>query len=179
MNTPFTRSYWVDPGRLLAGFYPGDRDEKVADQKLQGLIDCGVTCVINLMEESERDHAGRPFLNYATRLQEFSTRAGRRLEWERRAIRDLHIPSPALMTQILDQIDAAQQNGGAVYVHCWGGRGRTGTVVGCHLRRRFAMCGQDALNTLAQLTSTKSGVFWPTPEMEVQRQFVREWSETR
>ena len=39
------------------------------------------------------------------------------------------------MTRILDDVDAALADGGAVYVHCWGGIGRTGTVVGCWLVR--------------------------------------------
>ena len=33
--------------------------------KLQGLLDCGIRCVINLMEPDERDHDGLPFLDYA------------------------------------------------------------------------------------------------------------------
>ncbi len=34
------------------------------------------------------------------------------------------------MTQILDDIDSAIADEGVAYVHCWGGIGRTGTVVG-------------------------------------------------
>jgi hypothetical protein len=26
MHLPFERSYWIEPGRLLAGFFPGDPD---------------------------------------------------------------------------------------------------------------------------------------------------------
>jgi len=36
------------------------------------------------------------------------------------------------MHEILDTIDAALSAKRIVYVHCWGGVGRTGTVIGCH-----------------------------------------------
>ena len=45
MHLPFPRSYWVEPGRLLAGFYPGDSDPVEAEYKLQALLDCGVSRV--------------------------------------------------------------------------------------------------------------------------------------
>ena len=37
------------------------------------------------------------------------------------------------MRIILGALDTALKAGEIVYVHCWGGVGRTGTVVGCHL----------------------------------------------
>jgi protein-tyrosine phosphatase len=44
-------------------------------------------------------------------------------------VRDVDIPSPDTMRSILDAIDSAIDRCQPVYVHCWGGRGRTGTVV--------------------------------------------------
>ena len=37
--TPFPRSYWVMPGRLLVGYYPGAPDPVEAAGKLQALFD--------------------------------------------------------------------------------------------------------------------------------------------
>ena len=37
------------------------------------------------------------------------------------------------MAGILDAIDTAMRDGKTVYLHCWGGVGRTGNVVGCSL----------------------------------------------
>jgi hypothetical protein len=42
VNVPFERSYWVEPGKILAGAYPGDRRLDVARVKLQGLLDVGI-----------------------------------------------------------------------------------------------------------------------------------------
>ncbi len=41
---PFPRSYWVIPRKFLAGYYPGDRREKMMEQKMRGLLDCGIRC---------------------------------------------------------------------------------------------------------------------------------------
>ena len=68
MTKPFDRSYWVIPGKLLAGTYPGDKDPAEARRKLQGLLDCGVRHVINLMEKDEVDHSGRLFVPYGELL---------------------------------------------------------------------------------------------------------------
>ena len=44
------------------------------------------------------------------------------------------LPTAGQVMQILDDIDATRAHCGAVYVHCWGGVGRTGTlVIGCWL----------------------------------------------
>jgi len=44
----FNRMYWADPGRLLAGDYPGDIDSEMAMQKLAYLVESGIGQVINL-----------------------------------------------------------------------------------------------------------------------------------
>jgi hypothetical protein len=40
--TPFPKSYWVIPGRLLAGAYPGAKDPAEAAGKLKALFDAGI-----------------------------------------------------------------------------------------------------------------------------------------
>lgn len=175
LPVPFTRSYWVRPGRLLAGFFPGDKDSATADQKLQGLIRCGVSAIINLMEATETDHSGKPFVDYDLRLQEWAREAGRSVSCQRFPIRDLSIPSVAGMHDILDAIDQALARDQVVYVHCWGGRGRTGTVVACHLLRHRLVPEGGALDAVKALTAHKRDFFWPTPEMPSQLEFVSRW----
>jgi len=57
----------------------------------------------------------------------------------------------AEMIRILDQIDRGMEQNPAVYLHCWGGRGRTGTVVGCYLARHGMAVGEAALDLLGEL----------------------------
>ncbi|MGH7637433.1 MAG: protein-tyrosine phosphatase family protein, partial [Gemmatimonadaceae bacterium] len=100
--------------------------------------------------------------------------------YSRRSIPDRSCPSKELMREILDEIDGALGQGHRVYVHCWGGVGRTGTVVGCHLVRGGAK-GKEALDRLAGLYGTVSRLkrhFNPrSPETEEQRAFIASWSE--
>jgi protein-tyrosine phosphatase len=63
---------------------------------------------------------------------------------------DLGTTTVPHMTRILDDVDAALADDRSVYVHCWGGIGRTGTVVGCWLVRHGLDDG-DPVRTIARL----------------------------
>jgi hypothetical protein len=69
-----------------------------------------------------------------------------------------------------------------VYLHCWGGTGRTGTAVGCHLVRT-GKSGSEALATIAELWQTVSEMkrrdFPESPQTRAQRAFVEGWVEER
>ena len=126
---PFSRSYWVIPGKFLAGYYPGERWKKVIEQKMRGLLDCSIRFVINLMEPDEKDHEGLLFRDYSPVLKHLAD-GGSPVECCRMPIRDLDVPLPDFMVHILNQIDGALEEDEPVYIHCWGGRGRIGAVVG-------------------------------------------------
>jgi ADP-ribosylglycohydrolase len=88
-------------------------------------------------------------------------------------IRDMSVPSsPGLMSSILDTIDSELQAGHGVYVHCWGGIGRTGTVIGCWLKRH----GRDDLPELWK-TCPKSREYPDSPQTDEQRRFIAAWNE--
>lgn len=174
MNTPFPRSYWVIPGKFLAGYYPGDRQKDMMKQKMSDLLACGIRCTINLMEPDELDHDGRPFTDYMPVLQRI-TNGSPPVTCHRMPIRDLGIPSRELMVQILDRIDDSFALDRPVYVHCWGGRGRTGTVVGCWLARQGIAAGESVLIKIKELRRTDAKAHWPSPEMPEQIQMVLSW----
>ena len=57
---PIANSYWVVPGRLLAGEYPGATLRRPTLENLHGLLDAGVTYFIDLTERGrERTILGR------------------------------------------------------------------------------------------------------------------------
>ena len=94
------------------------------------------------------------------------------LEHRRFPIRDMSTPSPELMGEILDALDEALDDGRIVYLHCLGGIGRTGTVVGCHLVRT-GRSGEDALADIVAWRGDR----W-SPQTEAQKDFVRAWRES-
>jgi protein-tyrosine phosphatase len=172
MRGPIPNSYRLRDGQLIAGEYPGDRDETSARDKLEALLDAGVTTFIDLTESHE-------LAPYDALASDMARARGREVTYHRLSIRDISVPeSPAVMNAILDQIDQAIDAGGVVYVHCWGGVGRTGTVVGCHLVR-CGMTGDEALAKVAELF--KHMEKYPrrrhSPETEEQAAYVRSWSE--
>ncbi len=116
---------------------------------------------------------------YAAIAQEEARRLGVNIAHERHPIADLSVPrSPDEMTAILDAIDAALDGGKTVYVHCWGGVGRTGTVVGCWLVRH-GRTGDEALGQIAEWWQGVEKVHRKpeSPETPQQFRYVREWTE--
>ena len=119
MQTPFPHSYWVVPGKLLAGHYPGSKDLTEMRQKFAGLIEARIRRVINLQEENERDCGGDLFVPYAAELQEIANAQNVEATMRRMPIRDMGVPSHVQMRAILDEIDQAIAQNQSVYVHCW------------------------------------------------------------
>ena len=171
---PLDDCYWVVPGKLLAGEYPGSSLPWQSRIRLLRLLDAGITYFLDLT--SKRD----PLKPYAKQLRELATAKGITVTYSRKSIPDRGCPSPELMREILDEIDGAMAEGHRVYLHCWGGVGRTGTVVGCNLARGGA-AGEEALAQLAQLYGSmsrlKRAMNPRSPETEAQREFVATWKE--
>ena len=168
---PIADSYWVTPGLLLAGEYPGARDEAEARRKLGVLLDAGVRHFVDLTEAGEYNL--RP---YSPLVQQLAAEHGAEVTHSRLSIPDMGTPDRSRMLVILDAIDTALDAGRPVYVHCFGGIGRTGTVVGCYLVRR----GADAEAALAEIEQRRRGTpdgYRQSPETVEQRRFVRSWRE--
>ena len=172
---PIPNSYWVREGRFAAGEYPGAKDPEEAAVRVKVLVGARIDCFIDLTDW--RDHM-EPYEHIAQKLAWDRGRSPRR---ESHPIKDRSLPrSKVDMSQILDAIDRALDQGRTVYVHCWGGTGRTGTVVGCWLVRH-GLTGQGALDQIAQWWQgvEKIARVPRSPHTHEQREYVRNWTEPR
>lgn len=177
LTLPYPRSYWVVPGKFLAGYYPGSRDSATALRKLTGLLEQGVHHIVNLMEKDELNFKGERFVPYEAQLQNLAQGMDIPIKLVHMPIRDTDIPPVEGMVAILNEIDRAIERNPIVYLHCWGGRGRTGTVVGCYLARHGMAIKGAALDLLQNLRRDDPISHLPSPETEIQEDFVRSWPE--
>jgi len=161
--TPLRNSYWVIPGKVLAGEHPGGASREATREKLQRLINAGVECFIDLTEPNE--------LKAYDRELPFS------IEYLRKPIKDHSTPAQRVhMAEILDCMHDALQSGRCVYVHCRAGIGRTGTVIGCFLVER-GLPGESALDELNRLWQQceRSHSWASIPETHEQTEYVAGW----
>ena len=148
LSVPFNCSYWVVPGKFLAGCYPGSENKDEAHLKLKSLLDNGIRHVIDLMEPGELNWNEKGFRPYAPQMQRLAEAASIEITFDRMAIKDRWVPSKIHMCRILDRIDQCIQDHRPVYTHCWGGIGRTGTVVGVIWRDMGMLQAKKSSNSL-------------------------------
>ena len=173
IQKPFPQSYWVIEGLLCAGHYPGSTDPAERDEKLARLLHCGIRRVINLIPSHETGSGGLQFDPYEPVLYWLAQNEGVTMECVRLGYADGSTPERAHMRTILDMIDASLAAGEPLYVHCWGGHGRTGTTVACYLIRH-GLSAQEAITQIALWRQPLPKNHFPFLEGR-QEQFVRSW----
>lgn len=170
LSRPIPESYWIEPGRLLAGEYPGHFDSETARKRIDALLEARFDTFIDLTRPNETVSYIRTLFDeakaYEIEVQHYNFPIG-----------DFGLPTPERMKKILDTLDEALNSGRKVYLHCQGGIGRTGTTVGCYLVRH-GMSGQEALDQLAAWWRTvpKSQIHQRSPETREQVDFILNWA---
>ena len=152
---------------MLAGEYPRARFDRDSAAKIAKFSDAGVNSFIDLTHDYE--------LSAYDEWLDPETQSHRRFP-----IRDADIPrSKEFTEEILGAIDADLEAGKTVYVHCFGGIGRTGTIMGCWLARHLEVAAPgSALERLRKLWSQCSkSVYTHSPETRAQAEYVRDWEE--
>ena len=173
---PTIRNYWVIEGKFLAGAYPGSPNETNHRQRIEELWGAGMRTFVNLIEEDETNSSGQRFSRYDDILRELARQAGEQVAHLRFPVRDLSVPSLDGMRSILDAVDLGLAADRPVYLHCFGGVGRTGTAVCCWLLRHGLAEPQDVIKVLYDLRQadhqTKGR---KAPETSEQITFVKSW----
>ena len=175
LKVPFNRSYWVVPGKLLAGCYPGSEDQREEERKPKGLIQAGIRHVISLMEPQEYNRPDDPFPPYVDHMESIAQKLKVSVTFDQISIKDFSVPTERQMVRILNQIDMCIKYDKPVYVHCWGGKGRTGTVVGCYLAQHGYAAGKDLIKKIKELRKNTEDFSDQSPETREQIKMVINW----
>jgi protein-tyrosine phosphatase len=160
-------AWWVQPRRLLAGEYPASRSPETTAAKIRLLVEAGVESIVDLTTPQDHLDSYQHALNLAA-------------EKARRSIRHFAHPIPDMgvidqdgYDQILARIQGEIESGRTVYVHCWGGKGRTCTVVGC-LLIDGGLDYDGAIKRIAELRAGTRKASEPCPESSTQHRVLRE-----
>ncbi|MGM9836808.1 MAG: ADP-ribosylglycohydrolase family protein [Muribaculaceae bacterium] len=166
VSRPLHQSYYVDR-KLFAGEYPGDKYEEQAEAKLKRMRHFGVRHFVDLTEDGEL----RP---YRQLLPNDTT-------YQRFPIRDVDVPeSVEAVHQLIDKIENLMQQDGYTYIHCWGGVGRTGTIVACYEARQMEEPTlEKALTAMrSRFSKMPKASNRISPETQEQVDFVRRFVES-
>lgn len=161
MKKPIDKSYQVDE-RVFAGEYARDKNDSKA--KIKAFVDFGITHFIDLTEEGE--------------LSPYNQGLPNECSHHRFPIRDVSVPydcaSVFNLMQYLDSILSNPHN--KIYIHCWGGVGRTGLIVACY----YVYHGEDYEAALRHLRESfkdcPKSSYRHTPETKEQEDFVRKFA---
>ena len=136
-QVPIKNSYWVDRDiNLYAGEYPGDKNNEMCKMKVGDVTVWGnYEYFIDLTEEGELN----PYARYLNKDQCY----------QRFPIPDCGVPKDTQsVRRLLDEIIHLGKQGkfgrGKIYLHCWGGVGRTGMIVACYYAYRMKDEGLSA-----------------------------------
>ncbi len=162
INRPLNQSYEVgNDGTVYAGEYPGDRDEEVAKHKIEQMYHFGIRHFIDLTENGE--------------LRPYSHLLPKGTTYTRFPIKDCGVPESIESVQrLLLRIEELKKLGGKIYIHCWGGVGRTGTIVACYLSQdRPEIDLNQTLEVLCeQFSYMPKSAYRETPETREQVEFI-------
>lgn len=163
MKLPIPNSYWVEPGRILAGEHPDAGSDGATRARLAALVAAGVRSFIDLTEPHE--------------LQGYRALLPPDIAYENFPLPDHSVPRSAQqMREVQNALERLVAARAAVYVHCRAGIGRTGMTIGCYLREQ----GETAPAAVAELNrlwqQNARSALWPSiPETEEQEQFIANW----
>jgi len=158
---PTTESNWVILNKLMVGAYPASFDDEENDMILRSILQCRVTTFVCLQMEYQHGipeaqwRAKQSLRPYIEDALDICTRERdkpgsvivppNQLKFLHTGIVDCGTTTDATVLDLSLDIIWHMMAGECVYLHCWGGHGRTGTVVAVTLGLMYGLSNAEAL----------------------------------
>ena len=88
---------------------------------------------------------------------------------------DLEVPIEDELAKSVAEMKERILKGECLYLHCWAGRGRAGTVGACLLAALHGLSADEALERVQRAFSTRNDEGFTSPQTDEQRAFVRKF----
>mmetsp|Transcript_18698 Transcript_18698/g.24343 ORF Transcript_18698/g.24343 Transcript_18698/m.24343 type:complete len:507 (-) Transcript_18698:197-1717(-) len=192
---PSDESNWVLPGVFLVGAFPGCPDDDENWDLITGILALGVTTFVCLQDEYsddaleedwryERNGAIRPYYrdvqDIVAQVEEcpedfpdihISTSD---LHFVHFPIIDCDIAEDDSVYGLANRLVDRLNNGEVIYLHCWGGHGRAGTVVSIMLHLMYGLGAKAAMERCQFVHDLRRvPMEVPSPQKPSQRNQVR------
>ena len=177
LNGPTLESNWVVPGILMAGAFPATSNDEETFKLITSILKCGITKFVclqkeyypNITEYNWRNNKGiRPYFEDVKRIvsnkDSFETLAEftnivtpDKLSFEHCPIIDCGITEDFHIISLAKKLVQSIIEGDILYIHCWGGHGRTGTLISIMLHIMYGMSAEDAMKYCNAVHAFRSG----------------------
>jgi hypothetical protein len=162
---PTPESNWVVPGKLLVGAYPASNDDEETLCLITSILRWGITKFVCLQQEY-REHgvteamwrsgqALRPYFHdvrsivkkkaLIPSLRNYPVVDEEDLNFVHFPIRDCGITDDDGVLELARSLVKSIAEGEVIYLHCWGGHGRTGTLVCIMLHLMYGYTDTEAM----------------------------------
>jgi len=175
---PTDASNWVLLGRVIAGSYPGDLKPEKANDKVKAILTSGITTFVCLQTETElkRFHPYKNLVEEQKKLLGNTTN----IEFVNFQIPDTSVASDKAVKPFIESLIKRLVNNEILYIHCWGGHGRTGTIIALLLGRLYPITPDQALyltNAFHDMRVTQNASSPQTPDQfeQVRRLLNEKW----
>lgn len=163
LRGPTETSNWIVPGRVLVGSCPGTHCYATGDDGAEGkklrpsretvlreltsLRNAGVTAFFNFQQRIEERHCRPYYVNLLRQVYGGGTLNVSIPTVHRFPTADGNVWPVRTMDNILKSIEQAmnEEPANVIYLHCYGGHGRVGTVAAALLHRLYDISEEDVL----------------------------------
>lgn len=172
---------------IFAGAFPGDSRDFLNRINLINVLNAGVTKFVCLQEEypdGDKPSAARPEVRpYFRDVQKIMADKENHKElistvtnvtFEHLPIKDMNVTADYMVLKLAKKLVEFYHRGEVLYIHCWGGHGRTGVVVCLMLHLMYGLTADEAMTYCEHVHKIRQSATYATsPQTKEQMDQVR------